>query len=291
MLYFDIKKWRLFAGRSLVIAMLSILLVAMSSCSQSAPANKEVILATTTSTYDTGLLDVLAPDFQKKTGYVVKPIAVGTGQALALGERGEADVLLVHAPSAEKKLIESGAAIDRRLVMHNSFAIVGPPSDPVGIKGGRDAALAFKKIAASNVLFISRADDSGTDKMEKDLWNRVGASPDGQRYLETGQGMGATLRIASEKGGYTLTDRGTFLSQKKTLSLEVMVEGDPSLLNIYSVMLVNPEKYPKVNAQGARAFADYIVSRETQSIIKSFGLDKFGEALFMADAGKQEEDL
>lgn len=291
MLYFNKQEFRLFAGRSLVLIMASVFLVVMSSCDQSAPVNKEVILATTTSTYDTGLLDVLVPDFQKKTGYVVKPIAVGTGQALALGERGEADVLLVHAPSSEKKLIESGAAIDRRLVMHNSFAIVGPAADPAGIRNSKDAVSAFKKIADSKVLFFSRGDDSGTDKTEKDLWKRAGARPDGPVYQETGQGMGATLRIASEKGGYTLTDRGTFLSQKKTLSLEVMVEGDPSLLNIYSVMLVNPEKYPKVNAQGARAFADYMVSRETQSIIQGFGLDKFGESLFVADAEKREEDL
>lgn len=276
-----------FLGRMALVG----LVVAAAACSGGSSSSKEVILATTTSTYDTGLLDVLVPDFQVKTGYVVKPIAVGTGQALALGERGEADVLLVHAPASEMKLVASGAAIDRRLVMHNSFAIVGPAADPAGIKGGKDAAAAFRKIAAGGALFVSRADDSGTHQMEKSLWAKAAAQPAGRWYQETGQGMGATLRVASEKGAYTLTDRGTLLSLKKTLSLEVLVEGDPLLLNLYSVMRVNPDRYPKVNAQGARAFADYLVSQETQGIIKTFGVDKFGEPLFVADAGKKEEDL
>lgn len=286
-----LKHWLRPASMVLALGILGLTIAGGTTCTTGPSLNKEVILATTTSTYDTGLLDVLIPDFQKKTGYVAKPIAVGTGQALAMGERGEADVLLVHAPSSEKKLIESGAAIDRRLVMHNSFALVGPASDPAGIRGGKDAASALKKIAASGALFVSRGDDSGTHKTEKDLWAKAGTQPAGAWYQETGQGMGATLRVASEKAGYTLTDRGTFLSLKKTLDLQALVEGDPLLLNVYSVMLVNPEKYPRVNAPGARAFADYMTSRETQGTIQSFGVDKFGEALFVADAGKREEEL
>ena len=273
------------------MAVLGLASIGATACSGAAPATKEVILATTTSTYDTGLLDVLIPDFQVKTGYTVKPIAVGTGQALAMGERGEADVLLVHAPSSEVKLVESGAAVDRRLVMHNSFSIVGPTADPAGIRGGKDAASALKKIAAAGATFISRGDDSGTHKMEVDLWAKAGVRPSGSWYLDAGQGMGATLRIASEKGGYTLTDRGTYLSLKKTLALEAQVEGDPVLLNIYSVMLVNPSRYPRVNAQGAKAFADYLLSKEIQDLIRSFGADRYGEPLFIADAGKREEEL
>ena len=281
-----------------VPAMLTLLLaVALAGCSTGAgestngPAVRDVILATTTSTYDTGLLDVLIPDFQAKTGYIVKPIAVGTGQALAMGEMGEADVLLVHAPTSERALVEQEAVVDRTLVMHNHFGIVGPSGDPAGIRGGTDAVQALRTIAETRGLFLSRADDSGTNKMEVGLWARAGIEPSGSWYQETGQGMGATLNITSEKGGYTLTDRGTFLSLKKTLSLETMVEGDPLLLNVYSVMLVNPDRFSKVNADGARAFADYLVSPEAQEIIAGFGVAEYGEPLFIADAGNLEEDL
>ncbi len=255
------------------------------------PVVRNVILATTTSTYDTGLLDVLIPKFQEKTGYIIKPIAVGTGKAMAMAERGEPDVLLVHAPSAEKALMEKGIVINRQLVMHNYFAIVSPPDDPAGIRGGKDAALALARILNTNSLFISRGDDSGTHKMEKALWAAVGVEPTGGWYQQTGQGMGATLRIASEKQGYTLTDRGSYLALKKALDLDVLVEGDPALLNIYSVMQVNPSKFPKVNKGGAEAFVNFMVSSEAQSIIKEFGVDKFGEQLFIPDAGKLEEDI
>jgi tungstate transport system substrate-binding protein len=279
-------------GRFLGLAWLGLIVALASACS-GAPSQtqKSIILATTTSTYDTGLLDVLIPDFEKKTGYTVKPIAVGTGRALAMGRRGEADVLLVHAPSSEKKLLAEGAVVDRRLVMHNYFAIVGPAQDPAGIKGGQDAVAAFRQIASARALFISRGDDSGTHKMEKRLWAGAGIEPGGAWYQETGQGMGQTLMVASEKGGYTLTDRGTFLSLKKNLDLEVMVEGDAALLNVYSVLRVNPERFPKVNGQGGKAFADYLVSPQAQAIIRDFGTDRFGEPLFIADAGKREEEL
>ncbi|MCL5040006.1 MAG: substrate-binding domain-containing protein [Firmicutes bacterium] len=255
------------------------------------PATKDVILATTTSTQDSGLLDVLIPAFQQKTGYVIKTIAVGTGQALAMGQRGEADVLLVHAPEAEKKVEESGAAVNRRLVMHNDFILVGPPQDPAKIKGVAKAEEALKKVAAAGAIFVSRGDDSGTDKMEKGLWKKAGITPQGKWYQQAGSGMGQTLNIASEKAGYTLTDRATYLALKKNLRLEIMVERDPVLLNIYHVMEVNPAKFPKVNTAGAKAFADFLVSKEGQAMIGKFGVDKFGAPLFFPDAGKKDEDL
>lgn len=257
---------------------------------------KDVILATTTSTQDSGLLDVLIPLFEKKTGYRVKTVAVGTGQALAMGERGEADVLLVHAPEAELKVVKSGAAVNRHLVMHNDFIICGPEKDPAGIRGISSAPLAFEKIAKAGALFISRGDDSGTHKKELEIWKEAGITPGGPWYQESGTGMGQTLNIASEKGGYVLTDRATYLALKKNLNLVILVQSDrtgehspdKSLLNIYHVMQVNPEKFPKVNAKGAKAFVDFMVSPETQKIIGEFGVDKFGEPLFVPDAGKPE---
>ncbi len=255
-------------------------------------ADPEVILATTTSTADTGLLDVLLPDFQAETGYHVKPVAVGSGAAIAMGEKGDADVLLVHAPSLETPLMDKGVATARLLVMHNSFAIVGPASDPAKIRGMTAALDAFKKIADSKSLFVSRGDNSGTDVAEKALWTMVGVTLSGQSwYQESGQGMGATLGVASEKAGYTYTDWGTWLALKSKLQLSVMVTGDPVFLNIYHVMPVNPEKFPKVNAAGGKAFADYMVSPRAQALIKNYGVDRFGEPLFIPDAGKKEEDV
>ncbi|WP_422448534.1 substrate-binding domain-containing protein [Thermoanaerobacterium sp. DL9XJH110] len=264
------------------------------------PDNREIILSTTTSTQDTGLLDVLLPLFEQKTGYKVKPIAVGTGQALAMGEKGDADVMLVHAPVAEKELEEKGAVINRQLVMHNDFVIVGPKEDPVGVKNAAGAAEAFKAIAEKQALFISRGDDSGTHKKELDIWKKAGIEkPEGRWYQSTGQGMGATLDVASEKGGYTLTDRGTYLAKKDRLQLEILKEGDPSLLNIYHVMQANPDYVKKnnpnaarmINVEGARAFVEFMVAPETQKIIGEFGKDKFGQPLFFPDAGKDESSL
>jgi tungstate transport system substrate-binding protein len=254
-----------------------------------APVQKNIILATTTSTQDSGLLDVLIPIFEKKTGYFVKTIAVGSGQAMAMGAKGEADVLLVHSPDAEKKFIADGFGINRRLVMHNDFIIVGPPSDPSGIKGAKSAAEAFKKIAVSGALFMSRGDNSGTHAQEKKLWKAAGIDPEGQKwYQQTGLGMGQTLNVAAEKKTYTLADRGTYLAMQKNLGLDILCEGDISLLNIYHVIEVNPAKWPKVNAAGAKAFADFMVSREVQEIIAKFGVDKYGSPLFFPDAGKPE---
>jgi tungstate transport system substrate-binding protein len=253
---------------------------------------EEVILATTTSTYDSGLLDALVPDFEDQTDYEVKIIAVGTGQALAMGERGDADVLLVHAPSSELELVESGAAINRQLVMHNDFIIVGSEDDPAGIEGMTSAADAFTTIYESEATFISRGDDSGTHKKEKAIWEGAGLDPEGQSWYEqSGQGMGATLQIANQKGAYTLSDRGTYLAQSENLELVVLVEGDPVFFNVYHVMQVNPEKFDKVNDEGGAAFVDFMISDSVQDIIKDFGVDKFGQPLFIPDAGKDESEL
>lgn len=253
---------------------------------------KNLILATTTSTQDTGLLDVLIPIFEKKTGYFVKTIAVGSGQAMAMGKKGEADVMLVHSQEAEKKLVAEGYGINRRLVMHNDYIIVGPPGDPAGIKGLKSGMEAFNKIASAQSIFMSRGDNSGTNAKEKAIWKSAGINPEGQKwYQQTGLGMGQTLSVAAEKKAYTLADRGTYLALKKNLGLDILVEGDAILLNIYHVMEVNPAKWPKVNAAGAKAFADFMVSRQVQRIIKTFGVDKYGSPLFFPDAGKKEEAL
>lgn len=255
-------------------------------------AQKSILLATTTSTQDSGLLDILIPTFENKTGYFVKTIAVGSGQAMAMGQKREADVLLVHSPEAEKKFVAMGYGINRRLVMHNDFILLGPLEDPAKIRGLRAAREAFKKIASTDALFLSRGDNSGTHFKEKTLWRACGLNPENEKwYQQTGLGMGQTLNVASEKKSYTLADRGTYLALKKNLSLSILTEGDAILLNIYHVIEVNPARWPKVNAAGARAFADFMVSKETQEIIRTFGVDKFGSPLFFPDAGKKEEEL
>jgi len=256
------------------------------------PKQRNIILSTTTSTQDSGLLDVLLPVFEKETGYFVKTIAVGSGQAMAMGQKGEADVLLVHSPAAEKKFIFEEYGINRRLVMHNDYIIVGPQADPAGIKGTKSAAEAFKKIAAAISIFMSRGDNSGTNSKEKEIWKAAVIKAEGQKwYQQTGLGMGQTLSVAAEKRAYTLADRGTYLALKKNLGLDILAEGDGILLNIYHVIEVNPGKWPKVNAAGAKTFADFMVSEHTQTIIKTFGVDKFGSPLFFPDAGKKEEAL
>jgi tungstate transport system substrate-binding protein len=254
-------------------------------------APKTVILATTTSTQDTGLLDVLVPMFEKESGLQVKTISVGSGQAMKMGEKGEADVLLVHSPDAEKKFMTDGFGASRRLVMHNDFIILGPAADPARVKGSK-AAEAMKRIAQSGALFASRGDNSGTHAKEKGLWKAAGVDPEGQKwYQQTGLGMGQTLNVAAEKKAYVLADRATYLSLKKGLGLEILVEGDGKLLNIYHVIELNPVKSPKINAQGGKAFADFMVARKTQEIIGRFGVDKFGAPLFFPDAGKKPESL
>lgn len=249
-------------------------------------ARNELILATTTSTQDSGLLDVLIPEFEKQSGYTVKTIAVGSGQAMAMGRRGEADVLLVHSPVEEKKFMAEGFGTDRQIVMHNVFMIAGPPGDPAGISGCANAVDAFKKINSSKSVFVSRGDKSGTHSKELGIWKSAGiTSAPGEYYLETGQGMGSTLMIASEKGGYTLTDNATFLAFKDKLALSVFLKNDTSLLNVYHVIAIDPERFKGVNSAGAKAFAEFITSDRTQNGIAEFGRDKFGVSLFVPDAG------
>jgi len=274
-----------------VLAGLAVLLVLMAWTPVQAQ-QKNIILSTTTSTQDSGLLDVLIPIFEKKTGYFVKTIAVGSGQAMAMGQKGEADVLLVHSPAAEKKFVAEGYGVNRKIIMHNDFIVVGPAEDPAKIKGIKGTPPVFKKIASAGSIFLSRSDKSGTHSKEMAIWKAAGINPEGQKwYQQTGLGMGQTLNIASEKKGYTLADRGTYLALKKNLSLDILAEGDAILLNVYHVIEVNPAKWPKVNAAGGKAFADFMVSKEVQDIVKTFGVDKFGSPLFFPDAGKKEEDL
>jgi tungstate transport system substrate-binding protein len=267
-----------------------VLLAAGPVAGQTAPASRTLILSTTTSTQDSGLLDVLVPMFEQATGYSVKTISVGTGQALALAARGEADVTLAHAPALEKKYVEGGKMLNRRLVMYNDFVVIGPPDDPAKIKG-RSAVEAFQTIAAATARFVSRGDKSGTHLLEQALWKQAGIEPKGAWYIESGQGMGQTLDIADDRRAYTLTDRGTYFAFQKRIDLPILVEKDRRLLNIYSVMEVHPANGPRVNAAAGKAFADFMLSPAVQATIKSFGLDKYGQALFVPIAGQREEEV
>jgi tungstate transport system substrate-binding protein len=252
---------------------------------------KSVILSTTTSTQDTGLLDVLVPLFERQSGYTVKVISVGTGQALALAAKGDADVALVHAPRLEKQYVADGKLLNRRLVMYNDFVIIGPKEDPARIKASEAAVSAMQLIAQAKSRFVSRGDNSGTHTLEKSLWKEARIDPKGDWYIEAGLGMAATLGVANERNAYTITDRGTYLALQKRLMLPILIEGDRALLNIYSVMEVNPANGPRINRAGGKALADFMVSPQAQSLIKTFGVEKFGEALFVPVAGKREEEL
>ena len=268
---------------ALASALAGALLIAALPC----PAQPSLILATTTSTQDSGLLDDLLPRFEKATGLSVKTIAVGSGEALAMGRRGDADVLLVHSKAAEDEFMSQGHGSLRLGVMYNDFVLVGPPSDPAGVKG-LTAVDALRKIAAAGAPFASRDDRSGTHARELDLWRESGVVPAGKPwYVATGQGMGETARIASEKRAYTLADRGTYLALRPTLQLAVLVEGGPDLRNSYRVIVVSPEKHPGTREKAARRFAEWLVSPGTQKAIGAFGLGKFGQPLFVPDA-KQE---
>lgn len=280
----------------LYLLLAAVLLTACAPATHAAPAapsNPNLILATTTSTQDSGLLDILAPMFQNQTGYTVQTVAVGSGQAMKMGEEGNADVLLVHAPASELTFMENGFGKDRALVMHNDFMLVGPAADPAGIKG-MAVVDALKALATGTATFVSRGDDSGTHKAELSLWKKAefdpkAAAPDW--YLETGQGMGASLTVASEKAAYILTDRATYLANKANLQLEILVEGDNALLNVYHVITVNPDKWPKVNYDGALVFSKFMTDAATQEVIGNFGLDKYGQPLFYPDADKTDADL
>jgi tungstate transport system substrate-binding protein len=268
-----------------------VLLMALAMTTPAAAQSHTVILSTTTSTQDSGLLDVLVPMFEKKSGMTVKTISVGTGQALALAARGEADVALVHAPSLERKYVEEGKMQNRRLVMYNDFVIIGPEDDPAKIKGMTRAVDALKRIADTGSRFVSRGDKSGTHVLELGLWKQAGVEPKGTWYIESGQGMGQTLGIADDRRAYTIADRGTWLALQKRISLPILVEKDKLLLNIYSVMEINPANGPRVNTAGGKAFADFMVAPGTQAVIEAFGLDKYGQPLFVPIAGRIDADF
>ena len=279
---------------SIVIFALILVRCSGKTSNENAPETAErsdIILATTTSTQDSGLLDLLLPIFQENNGYLVKTVAVGTGKALKMAEEGNADVLLVHAPAAEKELMEAGFGKERFLLMHNDFVIVGPPGDPAKVAGLISTDEALARISNSGSSFVSRGDDSGTHMKELALWNEANIEPAGEWYLESGQGMGTSLKIASEKSAYTLADRGTYLALRENLDLDVFVEGHPSLLNVYHVILVNPDIFPNVNYEGASAFAKFLTSAEIQTLIGEFGIDRFGQPLFTPDAGKSDTEL
>jgi len=274
--------------RLLAVALVAVL--GLSACSTGStggstqteqPKKSDLVLASTTSTQDSGLFDVLIPAFEKDNPkYKVKVIAVGTGEALKLGEKKDADVLLVHAKKKEEAFVASGFGEYRKDVMYNDFVVVGPNADPAKVKGMTDAAAAFKKIADAKATFVSRGDDSGTHTKEQSIWASATVDPAGSWYLKTGQGMGETLRVASEKQGYTLADRGTYLAQKSGLDLVILVEGAKALLNQYGVIPVVGAKNP----DGAHAFADWITSEKGQKVIEAYGKDKFGVSLFIPNA-------
>ncbi|MBW3633660.1 MAG: substrate-binding domain-containing protein [Chloroflexi bacterium] len=278
------RHWQLGVGSLLLIGLL--LSLPRHALAQDATPRGEggVILATTTSTADTGLLDALAPLFLEQTGYSLKPIAVGSGAALELGERGEADVILVHSPAAEVAFMLAGYGTERRTVMFNDFVIVGPADDPANVAGARSAHDAMSGIAGVHATFVSRGDDSGTHALERRLWEAAGVTPTGTWYTESGTGMGETLNIAAERGGYTISDRGTYLALRDQLGLDILLEGDPALLNVYHVILVNPDNGRDVDAAAGRAFLEFLLSPATQEAIAEFGVEEFGEPLFTSCA-------
>ena len=274
--------------RTLAALVLALLALVIAGCGDddSETASKgpsgTMIMATTTSTKDSGLLDELVPAFERTGDCKVKTVAVGSGQALAMGEKGDADVLLVHSPDAEETFMDEGHGASRTAVMHNDFVIVGPASDPANIADAPDATAAFRRIAREKAPFASRADESGTNAKELKLWEEAGIKPSGSWYLETGQGMGETLTVASQKEAYTLSDRGTFLATKN-LDSKLLKEGGKDLRNNYHVIVV---KAPGTNAACAKAFSSWITSAPTQKEIAGFGVKEYGEPLFFPDAGK-----
>ena len=249
------------------------------------PASREVLLATTTSLYDTGLLDSISPIFERASGYHLRIVAVGSGQALKMGERGDADVVFAHSPAAEAAFMAAGHGTRRQVVATNYFTIVGPPSDPARVGGAASVSDALRRIVATSSVFVSRGDSSGTHVRELALWSSAGVRPDFRGYLETGQGQSATLLVADERRGYALTDRSTYGALRRRLDLIPLREREPALLNVYHVIEVNPSGRPRVNTAGARAFADFMVSPATQDLLESFGRSRFGEALFVPARG------
>jgi tungstate transport system substrate-binding protein len=273
-----IMKGRASLVRLLLSSLLLFALVIPISASQAAPVNPRIRLATTTSTEQSGLLGYLLPYFEKETGYKVEVVAVGTGQALKLGENGDADVVLVHARAAEDAFVAAGFGIDRRDVMYNDFVILGPASDPAKIKGVKSAIEIFKKISKAQAGFISRGDKSGTDIKEKELWKSAGIAPSGAWYKEIGQGMSQVILMADQTGSYTLADRATYLSMADKVKLVILGEGDPALFNPYGIIAVNPTRWPSANYAGAKALIDWITGATGRRLIESFKVG--GKQLF-----------
>jgi len=261
------------ASLALVLCLVSVILPAQ---------NQRLRLATTTSTENSGLLAVVLPPFEAATGITVDVIAVGTGQALRLGEAGDVDVVLVHARALEDQFVADGYGVNRRDVMHNDFVILGPPSDPAHIAQMRDAADALRRISQTSSLFISRGDNSGTHVKEQELWREAGIRPSGRWYREVGQGMGPVITMANDAQGYTLADRGTYLSMASKLDLRVFVEGDPQLFNPYGIIAVNPDRFRHVNYMGAMRLIAWMTSVEGQTLIRNYTVG--GEVLFFPDA-------
>jgi len=259
---------------------LSLLLLSFAGCGNSPGPATPLTLATTTSTRDSGLLDTLAPMFEKQTGIPIKVVAVGSGQALEMGRRGDADVLLTHAPDGEKTFVADGHGVKRVLVMHNDFVLLGPTSDPANAREADSITVALGRIAENLSPFVSRGDESGTHMKEQSIWAAANTDPQGDWYIQAGSGMGQTLRMASEKEAYTLSDRATFLAQRDKLDLAVLTQGDALLRNQYAVIVVNPKKHAHLNADAAQQFADFLLTPETQEVIGRFGVKKFGEQLF-----------
>lgn len=270
---------------------------ALAACGTDEPAGETasedrgaMILASTTSTQDSGLFEDLIPAFEGASRCAVKTVAVGSGQAIEMGKRGEADAVLAHSPAAEEELMRTGVAGERKLVMHNDFVILGPKDDPARING-KAAGEAMDAIAEAKAPFISRGDESGTHTKELDLWAKTGVEPNGSWYQGTGQGMGATLAVAAEKDAYTLSDRATYLANEQAADLAVLVDGGPGLLNFYHVIDIDEDAGARVNAECGDAFADWVVSDKAQKIIGSLGHEEFGQALFTLDAGKTVEEI
>lgn len=253
-------------------------------CSKKVIKKGEITLATTTSTRDSGLLDYILPEFTKDTGYSVNVVAVGTGQALQLGRDGNADILLVHAKADEEKFVSEGYGLKRNDVMYNDFVILGPMDDPAGIKDTSNASEALKKIAESQSVFVSRGDDSGTHKFEKKLWKANGIEPAGDWYMSAGKGMGDVILMSDEKNAYTISDRATYLSMKDKLQIEIIFEKSSDLKNQYGIIPVNPEKYPGLKKDGAKALFDWVISKKGQEMIGEYGKKEYGEALFTPNA-------
>jgi len=280
------KSWTTVSIVVAVIALAAVSSVVAGGCGKSEPTT--LVLATTTSTQDSGLLDVLIPAFEKQYNVKVKTLAVGTGEALKMGEKGDADVLLVHSKAAEEEFVKNGFGLERVQVAYNDFIIVGPAEDPAGIKGDKSATDVFKKITAKGAVFVSRADDSGTNKAELAIWKAAGINPKGQPwYVETGQGMGETLTITDQKLGYTLSDRATFVTREGTLKLVILVEGDKALFNQYGVIVVNPARHAnlKLNTIGAEDFVEFLTSKKGQTLIGSY--KKNGVVLFHPNTSGQ----